>query len=242
MAWSAAIAVIPGLGAAASLVCALPAIPAAVPAALAVILLASSVMFWLLVRRWTADRAWQGLTEWAQANRFMLRGEKLAVAPEVVRLLSKPEPRILLSLNDADTTLVQIETPLTPAASPEGGGPAAATPARWNLLVRKLESAWPMTGLRPQGHAHSVLDFFPLHDMQAMSPSERFVLYGAEARSARILARSAVRGLMPPDIGLILVGHSLVLDFSARQFDALTVQRIDALAEQLVTHLPAGSA
>ena len=214
-------------------------IPAAVPAVLAAVLVASSVMFWVLVRRWTADRTWQSLTEWAEANRFRLRGERQAEVPEVVRLLSKPPPRVLLSLNDEDTTLVQVETPLTPAASPEGGSPAEAKPARWNLLVRKLESAWPMTGLRPQGHAHSVLDFFPLHDMQAMSPSERFVLYGAEATAARELAKSPVRGLMPPDVGLVLVGHSLVLDFSARPFDALTLQRIDALAEQLVTHLPA---
>jgi hypothetical protein len=203
------------------------------------ILLASGTVYYLLVRRWTTQRRWLALADWAEANKFKLHGEQLAVLPEVLKLLTTPPPRALLSLNDADTALLQIETSLTPSSGPAQSTPAEPRPSRWNLLVRKLELAWPMTGLRPQGHAHSILDFFPLADMQAMSPSERFVLYGAESRSARALSKSILRGLLPPDIGLLVVGHNLILDFSARPFDELTLERIDALAEQLVLHLPA---
>jgi hypothetical protein len=36
-----------------------------------------------------------------------------------------------------------------------------------------------------------------------------------------------------------LTGENLVIDFSRRPFDALEIQRMDSLAEQLVAHLPA---
>ena len=71
-----------------------------------------------------------------------------------------------------------------------------------------------------------------------MAPTERVVLYGAEARAARKLGKSSVAALLPPDVGLLLVEQNLVLDFSSRPFDPLELQRIDALAEQIVTHLP----
>jgi hypothetical protein len=47
-----------------------------------------------------------------------------------------------------------------------------------------------------------------------------------------------VAALLPADIGLLLVEQNLVLDFSSRPFDPLEMQRIDALAEQIVLHLP----
>jgi hypothetical protein len=47
-----------------------------------------------------------------------------------------------------------------------------------------------------------------------------------------------VAALLPPDVGLLLAGENLVLDFSTRPFDPLELQRVDALAEQIVMHLP----
>jgi len=71
-----------------------------------------------------------------------------------------------------------------------------------------------------------------------MSPSERFTLYGEQATAARAVASSALRGLLPPDIGLVLLDHYLMLDFSARPFDPLELERLDDLAEQLTVNLP----
>jgi len=198
--------------------------------ALVVIIGASSGIFWLLVRRWTTQRHWVALSDWADENRFKLRGEERAVGPEILKQLTQPAPKILVSVNDVDTGIVQIE-----AQPPKGKGTQIV---RWNLLVRKLERAWATTGFRPATTARSILDYFQLEEMRAMAPTERFVLYGAEARAARALGKSSVAALLPPDVGLLLVGENLVLDFSVRPFDPLELQRIDALAEQIVMHLP----
>ena len=191
---------------------------------------ASSGIFWLLVRRWTTQRHWLALGDWADQNRFKLHGEDRAVGPDFLKGLTQPAPKALVSLNDVDTGIVQIES-----QPPRGKG---AEPVRWNLLVRKLERAWPTTGFRPATSGRSILDYFQLEEMRAMAPTERFVLYGAEARAARALGKSSVAALLPPDVGLLLVERNLVLDFSSRPFDPLELERIDGLAEQIVTHLP----
>src|SRR5688572_6288855 len=113
----------------------------AVLGALVVILAMASGVFWLLVRRWTTQRQWLAMQDWADENRFVLHGEKRAVAPEVLKSITQPAPKVLISLNDVDTGLIQIE-----AAPPRGTNAPAV---RWNLLIRKIEKAWPTTGLRP---------------------------------------------------------------------------------------------
>jgi hypothetical protein len=198
--------------------------------ALGAIIGASSGIFWLLVRRWTTQRHWVALQDWADQNRFKLHGEDGAVGPEMLRYLTQPAPKALVSLNDVDTGIVQIE-----ATPPRGKG---TQEVRWNLLVRKLARAWPTTGFRPASSGRSILDYFQLEEMRAMAPTERFVLYGAEARAARALGKSSVAALLPADVGMMLVDKNLVLDFSSRPFDPLELERIDALAEQIVTHLP----
>ncbi|HEX8911338.1 MAG TPA: hypothetical protein VF796_03185, partial [Humisphaera sp.] len=57
-------------------------------------------------------------------------------------------------------------------------------------------------------------------------------------RVATTLATSSVRGLLPPDVGLLLVGRHLVLEFSDRPFDAIEFNRMIAVAGQVVAHLP----
>src|SRR6476646_10228798 len=166
---------------------------------LVVIIGASSGIFWLLVRRWTTQRHWVALSDWADENRFTLRGEDRAVGPEILKSFTQPAPKILVSVNDPDTGIVQIE-----AQPPRGRG---TQPVRWNLLVRKLERAWVTTGFRPANSARSILDYFQLDEMRAMAPTERFVLYGAEARAARALGKSSVAALLPADVGLLLVGQ-----------------------------------
>jgi hypothetical protein len=191
---------------------------------------ASSGIFWLLVRRWTTQRHWVALQDWADENRFKLHGEDRAVGPEILKSFTQPAPKVLVSLNDVDTGIVQIE-----AWPPKG---KRAQVVRWNLLIRKLERAWPTTGFRPATSGRSILDYFQLDEMRAMAPTERFVLYGADARSARALGKSSVAALLPADVGMMLMEQNLVLDFSSRPFDPLELERIDALAEQIVLHLP----
>jgi hypothetical protein len=200
--------------------------------ALIAVLLASGGMFWLLVRRWTLHRPWLDLQEFAQSNRMKLHGMERAERPEALSVFGDVSWRVLISMSDADTTVVQVETTRGPGAADE------SAPVRWNVLVRKLETTWPLTGLRPTAHARSILDFLPLANLYQAAPGERFSLYGAERAAARALSKSATGGLLPHDVGLVLHGHYLLLDFSTRPYDPLTIQRIDALAEQIVTHLP----
>jgi hypothetical protein len=206
--------------------------PYAMLLALLAVLLASGGMFWLLVRRWTLHRPWLDLTEFAEAHRFKLHGGERAVRPEALSVFGDVSWRVLVSMNDHDTAVVQVETTRGPAAADE------SAPVRWNILVRKLEITWPLTGLRPTAHARSVLDFLPLANLYQAAPGERFSLYGAERAAARTLGKSSAGGLLPHDVGLVLNGHYLMLDFSTRPYDPLTIQRIDALAEQVVAHLP----
>ena len=56
---------------------------------------------------------------------------------------------------------------------------------------------------------------------------------GTEPTAARDLARSTLMALLPPDLGLLLVGRHLLLDFSARPFDPIEFGRMIALADQL---------
>lgn len=206
-------------------------IPIRVAVSLLAILIASGSIFWLLVRRWTTQHQWLALSDWAETNNFKLHGEERAVVPDVLNRLAKTHPRVLISLHDPDTAIVQIET------SSASAGQTRAP--RWNLLVRKLAHSWPMTLLRPTAHVNSLLDFFPLEAMHSLVPGERFVLYAEQNLAGRLLYESSVRALLPSDIGLGLVDDNLVLDFSTRPFDPVDLQRLDALAEQIVTRLPA---
>ena len=73
-----------------------------------------------------------------------------------------------------------------------------------------------------------------------MGDVARFIVFGTDSQAARMLSKSETRALLPPDIGLLLHGRHLVLDFSARPFDGIELGRMVALADQLVQHLPAG--
>src|SRR5205823_5115492 len=98
---------------------------------------------------------------------------------------------------------------------------------------------WPATGLRPRACASSVLDLFPqLGSFPSLLSPERFVIFGVDPAAARRVAKSSLSALLPPDVGLLLHGSSLVLDFTARPFDAMELSRMCALVDQLVAHLP----
>jgi hypothetical protein len=47
------------------------------------------------------------------------------------------------------------------------------------------------------------------------------------------LAESPAQGLLPPDIGLLLIDRMLILDFSGRRFDPVEFDRMLVLAGQI---------
>jgi hypothetical protein len=201
---------------------------------LLLVVAASSVTFWLLVRRATSHRQWVAFSDWARDKGFRFRrtGPDAIAAPfDTLR----PLPTIRLSLGRGPTSLLQIE-----AAGPT---PAAAlnSPRRilWNVLTRDLETAWPPTGLRPANATASVLDLFSLSGFPTLGATDRFVAYGTDSSAARVVSKSMLRSLLPPDVGLLLHGRHLVLDFSDRPFDAIEFGRMLALADQLAARLPA---
>jgi hypothetical protein len=213
----------------------MPVVPysPAVPLSVLAVLIVSCLVYWLLVRRWTTQRAWLAMSDWAEEHGLIFRREAKAVVPQVIQALADPPPRAVMSASNGEVEVAQVVMPKGPNKA------TAGLPMRWNLVVRKLESAWPTTGLRPRGRGHSLLDYLPLENMQAMSPSERFTLYGEQRAAAGLLGRSSAMALLPPDVGMLLLGQNLILDFSTRPFDPLELHRMDSLASQLAAHLPA---
>ncbi len=101
-----------------------------------------------------------------------------------------------------------------------------------------MESRRRPTGLRPTHARRSILDLFSLSSYPALGNIDRFVVYGTDAQAAGSLSKSQARALLPPDVGLLLDDGWMMLDFSERPFDPIEFDRMTALAEQLVAHLP----
>ena len=183
-----------------------------------------TAVFWALVHRWTMDRQRATLSDWARENRFKSEGETSPIpAPlnEAMRQL-----RVVISLRGGKFSIMQLE------------GEGASPPPRWNVLVAGVAGNWRPTALRPAHAERSLLDLVSLSSYPLMGETDRFVIFGTETASARKLSKSHARGLLPPDIGLLLHGEHLVLDFSTRPFDPIEFERMIALAEQLVAQLP----
>ncbi len=139
-----------------------------------------------------------------------------------------------MSLTRGPLTLLRLTTP-------SSGAPSSGTLV-WNILIRELDHAWKPAGLRPIDKPHSFLDLFSLTAFPALLPPERFVVCGSDAKAAREMAKSPARGLLPPDIGFMIHGPYVTLDFSARPFDTIEFERMLVVMEQVVHHLPAAVA
>ena len=196
---------------------------------------ASTVTFWLLVRRATSHRQWVALSDWARDHRFKFSRTPPDVLPPPFHVLQNTTALVRLRLTQGPTTLLQLEA--SSAARPASAG----TDPRvlWNLIVREIPSDWPPTGLRPANATASVLDLFSLSSFPTLGATDRFVAFGTDSAAARVVSKSMLRSLLPPDVGLLLVGRQLVLDFSDRPFDAIEFGRMLALADQLATRVPA---
>ena len=189
------------------------------------VLLVSAFVFHWQVQRWTTHRGWRALLDFARATGFTLSNQRRDAPAPFERLGGAT---ITTCLESKTTRVFQLETT---------AGGAVETP-RWHALVRQLETAWTPTGLRPVINRASLLDLFSLSSFPGMGEVERFMLFGVASTAARHLSQSQARALLPPDIGLLLHGRHLVLDFSSRPFDATEFRRMLAVADQVVAHLP----
>ncbi|MEO6437397.1 MAG: hypothetical protein ABIP55_16760 [Tepidisphaeraceae bacterium] len=195
---------------------------------LLLIVCVSVVVFVWQVRRWTTHHGWRALLDWSRERGFKLSRPDKPAAEPFDRLR---EAKVTTLLESGPTSVMQLIV-APPATSP------SAEPARWHVLVRQLSAPWPATGLRPAQAPASLLDHFSLSSYPRMGEVERFVVFGTDSEAARILSKSQARALLPPDVGLLIHGQHLVLDFSTRPFDGIELGRMVALADQLVLHLP----
>jgi hypothetical protein len=203
-----------------------------VPVVLLIVLVSSSVIFRMLVRRWTRHRHWLELSRWADDNRMQLFDARHAAVPAPLANCTRPAATASIAITSQSLVIAQLHTEKQQRTD-------SSQFVQWHVMVRSTETHWPPTGLRPRANASSVLDLFPLSSFPSMAPPERFVIFGTDSAAARRIAKSSLLALLPPDIGLLLNGSALVIDFSARPFDAIELSRLCALTEQLLAHLPA---
>ena len=209
----------------------------------------SAIVFAWQVQRWTLRPGWRALLDWSRERGWRLSRPESAPGEPFDRF---DGARVVTMLEaggggggaigamvggsgssaGAVTRAMQLEVPPAP------GGAAGVTASRWHVLVRPLGSAWPPTGLRPTHQKASLLDHFSLSSYPRMGETDRFIVFGTDSAAARVLSKSHARALLPPDIGLLLHGRHVVLDFSTRPFDGIELGRMVALADQLVQHLP----
>jgi hypothetical protein len=203
------------------------------------VLLASGFVFWIHVQRWTVHHRAVAMAEWAARHRFKLyravEGRTPPGVPIPLATLTLPPPTVCVAMVAKRTVVLQMDTPATPAEAMTG---MVGKNCRWNVLVREIEAEWPTTALRPLEQAVSLIDLFNLPSLPALFTGDRFTIHGESASAARVMMKSMLRALLPRDVGLVLAGRRLVLDFSHRPFDEIELTRMVGLAEQLAAHLP----
>ncbi|HEV7298793.1 MAG TPA: hypothetical protein VGN72_05460 [Tepidisphaeraceae bacterium] len=187
---------------------------------LVVIALTSLGVFFVLVHRWTHGKRRYALREWARRHDFhAVEG----TFPAIVNPVIATAPQGSEQFSNGRSTVLRLYT----------------DNAAWHVLVRRMETPWPTTGVRPVANTTSVLDLYSLASFPSLTTGERFIVYGTDSAAARSLASSSLRALLPPDIGVLLAGQDMMVDFTARPFDEIEFDRMIALADQLVAHLPA---
>jgi len=199
---------------------------------LLLLLLASGAVFSVLSRRWTTQRRRVSLEDWAKAARLKFTEGSSSLLPDVLARL-KPTAESVMLLDSKEIQIVRIAT----NASATAGAAAHAPRPIWKLLVIAVPKPWSVAGVRPEGATQSVLDLYSLSSFPMLGGTERFVVYAVDSDAAADLPQSTIRSLLPSDLGLLMLGHSMILDFSSRAFDELEFGRIIALARQLAQRI-----
>jgi hypothetical protein len=228
------------------------------------ILAASTAIFIMLVHRETARRRQVILGDWARSRGLRLIEKKSLGDPKLrppqssesshaidpLAIFSAHTPKIDTLIQGKIMSIVRMRTrslqpaanlagptnPIAPTSGANRSINSTAVPS-WNLLILAIPAAWPTTALRPASDPTSAVELFSLASFPALASNQRFVVFGSDSQAAARLARSAARTLLPADIGLILTGNSLILDFSNRTFDQIEFARMLDLAEQLKINL-----
>ncbi len=195
---------------------------------LLLILAASLWVFFELTRQWTADRSRASMLDWAREQRFKMSLPPHAILPASLQSLSSEDPQVELSLVRGPVVILKLTTAARPVTRRN----------EWHVIVRQLDLAWKPTALRPVAAESSLLDLFALDGFPSLLPPERFVVFASEPRAARAMAACPARGLLPADIGLLIHGPYVSLDFSARPFDPIEFNRMIVILEQLMGSLP----
>jgi len=188
------------------------------------ILFAASMTYWLLVRRWTSRRQWVALADWNREQGFKFVRFDEGEIPAPLTHIS-PRPRIRFCLQKAPNMFLQLDSSESLAET-------------LNLFVRHIETELAPAGLHPVTADRSVIRLFGMEPFPTLRGADRFVTFGADRSAAESLSKSSAAALLPPDVALLLHGQHMILDFSARPFDAIEFQRMLALSDQIITHLP----
>jgi len=209
---------------------------AAILAILIIMLAGSLAVFSLLARRITERHRELALSRWmAQREAKLIEhpwADATAGLVEKLELLKPFHPRGRLVFDSSRWTLAELITDSSPKA--KGKIP------RWRILAWQLDdsnSPWPATGLRPASHAVSLLDLFDVSSYPSLLDPEQFMIFGSDSAAARRLAESDVARLLPPDVGLLLLGRVLLLDFSPRPFQADEFEMLLELARRLTDQI-----
>jgi hypothetical protein len=197
--------------------------------------LVSSAMFWILVLRDTLWRERLRLSDWADDRGFQLLKAGQMPLPESLSVLAEYGPLMGMALAGGESILLRIQ--IDPPPMRREQEPAARH--TYHILVRQAGGDWRAAALRPAHAMRSLLDYFLLEGFPSVLVPERFLASGSDRRAAATLASSAAVRLLPSDIGLLLIGPIMILDFSARGFDSIEFDRILAICEQLIQQLPA---
>lgn len=204
--------------------------PSAVVLVVLLLLLAiAGGTFYALVWRETSARRSVALEEWAQATGFYSNPLAKLRAPHPLERFGK-SVHVRRCYVSPSATVVEF------TVDPPPGSVAAAT--TFHVLIWPVESDWPAVALRPVLATLALSDMLPLPSQAAKFGSHRFVIHTDHRSTGAHLATSRIGGLMPADIGLILIGRHMLVDFSCRPFDGIEFNRMISVAKQVVAHLP----
>lgn len=195
-------------------------------------------MMWMLLWREAGNRYLAALTDWCRAGRHRLHTRWADPRPPEPLHRFGPGVRVSLALVGRRCALVKffVDRPAVPPPPAVLEAPTGSR--RRQVLVWPVDRDWPAIGLRPTHAADALVDLLSLPVHLAES-TQRFAICTADRKLAQQVFATSLRGLLPADVGLILLGRHLLLDFSDRPFDGIEFNRMIAVAEQLVTHLPA---
>jgi len=195
---------------------------------------ASVAVYAMLVRRWTTRRNWVSLTDWTSERRMKL-GKDLSVLPPPIDRVADRGAIVRLRVDDprTGTTVVQFQTdPVETTTVPPRGAVTSHGGPCWNVVIRRLSQAHRPAALRPAHAANSVVELFRLTPFHNLS-NDRFAVLAIDGKTATALAKSSARALLPADVGLLLHDEHMMLDFSARPFDPIELDRMLSVADQV---------